>query len=203
MYNFSESSKSRIAKIRRAAVWPPLICAVNTYRLWQASLRAFTLIHASSYTVRKLYKLHVRAKLHLQATHKAVRCAIYDWEHMWCKILINMWIHGYRREQGGLGHPWILKFSAKKDCFLSFKWKNQISPLLPPLEKILLTPMCGYVYTRCSAVWIFRKEKSLINGLFRNWYSRQLFSSETSRLNSNSVYMHCKFPCMETWPRLS
>jgi len=32
---------------------------------------------------------------------------------------------------------WILKISAKKDCFLSFEWEKKISPLLPPPRKIL------------------------------------------------------------------
>jgi len=28
--------------------------------------------------------------------------------------------------RGGLGPPWILKFSAKKACFLNFEWEKQI-----------------------------------------------------------------------------
>jgi len=54
-----------------------------------------------------------------------------------------------------LALPWILKFSAKEGCFLSFEWeksnfttfghpleKFRKNPLLPsPLEKILPTPM--------------------------------------------------------------
>jgi len=41
---------------------------------------------------------------------------------------------------GELVHPGILKFSAKK-AFLVSSGKNQIAPLLAPLEKILPTPM--------------------------------------------------------------
>jgi len=29
---------------------------------------------------------------------------------------------------------------SKKGYFLSFEWVNEISPLLPPLEKVLPTP---------------------------------------------------------------
>jgi len=41
----------------------------------------------------------------------------------------------------GLGLPWILKLLAKKVVFSISRGKKQISPLLPPLEKILPTPM--------------------------------------------------------------
>ena len=57
-------------------------------------------------------------------------------------------------EQGGLGHPWILKILAKEGCFLDFEWEKKFhhfwllprkiwkNPrVLPPLEKILPTPM--------------------------------------------------------------
>jgi len=44
---------------------------------------------------------------------------------------------GVGRETGwGLG-PWILKILAKKGCFSISRGKKQISPLWPPLEKIL------------------------------------------------------------------
>jgi len=36
---------------------------------------------------------------------------------------------------GGLGTPLDFEMFSKKRFFLSFEWKNQISPLLPPLEK--------------------------------------------------------------------
>jgi len=39
--------------------------------------------------------------------------------------------------RGALALPWILKFSAKKGCFLTFEWeKKQISLLLAPTGKI-------------------------------------------------------------------
>jgi len=47
----------------------------------------------------------------------------------------------------GRGHPWILKISAKKGCFLSFEWeKTNFTTFSPPrkilpLEKILPAPM--------------------------------------------------------------
>ena len=48
----------------------------------------------------------------------------------------RMRTHGRRKGgQGGQGPPWILKFSAKKVVFLVSSGKNQISPLLTPLEK--------------------------------------------------------------------
>jgi len=37
--------------------------------------------------------------------------------------------------------PWMLKFSAKKFFFLVLSRKNQISPLLPPLEKFRKNPL--------------------------------------------------------------
>jgi len=63
-------------------------------------------------------------------------------------------------KRAGAWPPWILKFSAKKGCFLSFEWEKSNfttfgSPLKnlgkihewPPLEKILPTPM----YSGCEA----------------------------------------------------
>ena len=46
--------------------------------------------------------------------------------------------HG--RQKGGLGPPDFELFS-KKSFFLVLRGKNQISPLLAPPAKILLTPM--------------------------------------------------------------
>ena len=42
---------------------------------------------------------------------------------------------------GGTKAPWILKFSAKKVVFLVSSGKNQISPLLTPLEKFRKNPL--------------------------------------------------------------
>jgi len=43
-------------------------------------------------------------------------------------------------EPGGFGPRWILKLLAKKVVFSISRGKNQISPLLTPLEKILSNP---------------------------------------------------------------
>jgi len=49
--------------------------------------------------------------------------------------------HPYPRGAGGLYLPWILKFLAKKVVFFVFSGKNQISPLLAPLEKFRKNPV--------------------------------------------------------------
>jgi len=45
------------------------------------------------------------------------------------------------KDRGGPCLPWILKFSAKKVVFLVSSGKNQISPLLAPLEKFRKNPL--------------------------------------------------------------
>ena len=53
---------------------------------------------------------------------------------------------GVGRGAGGpKASPWILKYIAKKGCFLSFSGKKQMSPLLPtPPEQFWKTPQAAH-----------------------------------------------------------
>jgi len=63
---------------------------------------------------------------------------------------------GVGRGAGEAIHPWILKISANKVCFLSFEWEKSNfttfghplekfwkNPLVDPNRKIVPTPMYG------------------------------------------------------------
>jgi len=46
------------------------------------------------------------------------------------------------RRKGRPWHPWILKISAKKGCFLSFEWeKTSFTTFAIPLEKFWRNPL--------------------------------------------------------------
>jgi len=36
--------------------------------------------------------------------------------------------------------PWILKFLARKDCFVSFEWEKNFTTFGPPWKKIWKNP---------------------------------------------------------------
>jgi len=55
--------------------------------------------------------------------------------------------HGLRK--GSLGPPWILKFAAKKGCFLSFKWEKSVFTTFAPPGKILEKSPNGL----CQITW--------------------------------------------------
>jgi len=50
---------------------------------------------------------------------------------------------GVGRGQGGLGLPWFLKISAKKDCFPSFEWVKPNFTTFSPPGKIFEKSPCG------------------------------------------------------------
>ena len=93
-------------------IWPGLFCVRQTVRL-----------------VRRLQHQFTTSRLD-QAESRTPELPIINGRGM-----------GVGREAGGPSPFWILKCLAKKVVFLVLRGKNQISPLLAPLENILPTPM--------------------------------------------------------------